>query len=210
VSADAQDTAVDDLALVRQAQAGRAEAFGVLVTRHQDAIYNLCWRVCGHREEARDLAQAAFLRAFQALGRFEAKCSFYTWLFRIAANLAISHRRRRRPVLADRSLDDEPQHFGRGRPANDGQDDPVGRLERAETQRLVQSALAQLGDEHRLILVLRETEQMDYQQIGEVLGLPTGTVKSRIHRARVALRDRLLQMGVLESRAEAPESEHAS
>lgn len=211
MSAGAPAIATEESVLVRQAQQGRSEAFGHLVQRYQDAVYNLCWRICGDREEARDLTQAAFLRAFQALGRFEGKCSFYTWLFRIAANLAISHRRRRGPLRLARSLEDAQRPADRVRPSDDGRGDPLGQVELSETQRLVQAALAELDDQQRLVLVLRDVESMGYQQIAEILDLPTGTVKSRIHRARMAMRDRLQQMGCLgPSPAARPKSEHAS
>lgn len=196
MSARAQAIAIDEADLVRQAREGRSEAFGQLVLRYQDAVYNLCWRVCGHHEDARDLTQAAFLRAYEALERFEGKSSFYTWLFRIAANLAISHRRRRNPATSARSLDDGLLPAAAGT-ANDG--DPVSRLEQSEMHRLVQAALGELDDEQRLVLVLRDVEGMDYQRIAQVLALPKGTVKSRIHRARMALRDRLGTMGCLDA-----------
>jgi RNA polymerase sigma-70 factor (ECF subfamily) len=208
MTARAQATAIDEADLLRQARQGRSEAFGQLVLRYQDAVYNLCWRVCGHHEDARDLTQAAFLRAFEALERFEGKSSFYTWLFRIAANLAISHRRRRNPMASARSLDEGLLAAAAGA-SDDG--DPVSRLQQGETHRLVQAALGEIDDEHRLVLVLRDVEGMDYERIAQVLALPKGTVKSRIHRARMALRDRLIAMGCLDAgEAQTSRSEHTS
>ena len=95
----------EDAVLVRQVQAGEVVAFADLVRKYQDRVYNTCLRICGNREDASDLAQEAFLKAFESIGSFRGKSAFYTWLFRIAVNMSISHRRKRR-VRDTLSLDD--------------------------------------------------------------------------------------------------------
>ena len=86
----------EDALLVERVRSGDVEAFGLLVSRYQDRVYNTCWRVCGHVEDARDLTQEAFLRAYQSIASFQGHSGFYTWIFRIAVNLALSHRRKAR------------------------------------------------------------------------------------------------------------------
>jgi RNA polymerase sigma-70 factor (ECF subfamily) len=196
-SAAARLPSADEDALVEQARAGDRGAFSRLVTRYQDRILNTCWRVCGNLEDAQDLTQEAFLQAMEKIESFQQRASFYTWVFRIAVNLSISHRRRaaRTPKL---SLHDEDGRWTGDQPggrlpgrASDEPDDPPARLSARETQEIVLDGLEKLDDEHRTVIVLKDIEGFDYQQIGEILELPLGTVKSRLHRARLALRDHL-------------------
>lgn len=190
-------TTLDDAALVEQAQQGEMSAYGQLVAKYQDRIYNACYRLCGDAESARDLAQETFLKAMEAIGRFEGKSQFYTWLFRIAVNLSISHRRKAKRS-ATVSIDGpdgskrefESQAAGLRGPRS-GSPDPSGRMMRHERQEAVQAAIDSLEPEHRVVIVLRDVESFDYDQIAEILEVPTGTVKSRLHRARMALREKL-------------------
>jgi RNA polymerase sigma-70 factor (ECF subfamily) len=187
----------DESALVEQARAGDVSAFGRLVTRYQDRVLNTCWRVCGDVDDAQDLTQEAFLRAFESFESFRSGSRFYTWLFRIAVNLSISHRRRsgRRVTLSLHGPDGEwlgdHQAAGLTRAGDDRADDPVSRLAARERGQAVVDELNELDDEYRTVLVLRDVEGFDYQQIAEVLEIPVGTVKSRLHRGRMELRDRL-------------------
>ncbi len=193
----------EDTVLVRKIQAGETGAFENLVLKYQDRVHNICLRIVGHREDARDLAQETFLKAFEAIAGFEHKSSFYTWLFRIAVNLSISWRRRDRKLKVyslrsdgDPGLIDQPSAqdqagqlrnaLQRGEVAG-----PPEALARRQTRQAVAAALGRLDEDHRAILVLREMESLDYAAIGEILGLPAGTVRSRLHRARLALRDLL-------------------
>lgn len=188
----------EDAVLVRRVQDGDVAAFGTLVAKYQDPVYNACWRMCGNAEDARELTQEAFLRAYKGIAAFKGQSGFYTWLFRIAANLAISHRRK----LAHRGAQSLDQPAGAS--AHDGQADPLlarvadgaapspaGRTLRAELAGQIEAALASLDPEHRTVVVLRDIEGMDYAGIAEVLEVAIGTVKSRLHRARVMLRERL-------------------
>ena len=187
----------EDALLVEQVQAGRTEAYAELVRRHADAVFNTCWRVCGNLEDARDLTQEAFLRAFEGIGRFRGQSAFKTWIFRVAVNLALSHRRKKRgrQML---SLD-QPAGSAAGtqaerlaqRIADEGQAEPPAAASGAELQGKVLRALQGLDEDQRAVVVLRDIEGFDYQQIAAILEVPPGTVKSRLHRARMALREAL-------------------
>ena len=136
----------------------------------------------GHAEDARDIVQEALVQAFLKLDTFQHHSAFYTWLYRIAFNVAVTHRRRRRPTASIEQ---------RGKPAtwNPSTTKTIRprRLERKERCRQVRQAIAQLGEEHRAMLVLREIDGCCYETIAEILDLPVGTVRSRLHRARLQL-----------------------
>ena len=186
----------DDLSTVQRVQAGDMAAFAELVSKYQDRVFNTCWRICGHLEDARDLTQEAFLKALKSIGSFRAQSGFYTWLFRIAVNLAVSHRRREDYRTA-RSLDS-----GGDGMASAGVTTPSAlrlvvpqeadaNMERREIHSRVVNAIQALDADQRAVVVLRDIEGMDYRQIGELLEIAPGTVKSRLHRARSALRKSL-------------------
>lgn len=180
-----------DAELVLRAQRGSRAAFAELVSRYQDRIYNTCYRMCHNEADAADLTQATFLRALQSLPRFERRAQFYTWLFRIAINLTMSRRRaayRRPPVALEGTGEDEELRTSL---AAEKDCDPTGPLEEQELRQRVESALEQLDDEFRAAVVLKDIEEMDYASIAEILGVPVGTVKSRIHRGRLMLRELL-------------------
>lgn len=183
-----------DAQLIDEALAGQSDSFGHLVARHQDRLYNTLIHVVGSAEEAQDVAQDAFVQAYVKLATFERASAFYTWLYRIAMNLAISRRRRARPTV---SVDHAREVLGH-EPVDRGVA-PGDRLERAERGCQVRQALARLSDEHRQVLVLREIDDCSYEQIAEMLDLPVGTIRSRLHRARLQLRDEL--KGVLQEDA---------
>jgi RNA polymerase sigma-70 factor (ECF subfamily) len=183
---------LEDAELIEKVRNGNAEAFGQLVRKYQDRVFNTCWRICGHLEDARDLTQDAFLKAYEQLPGFRQQSGFYTWIFRVAVNLALSHRRdakRRRTV----SLDDAQSMAGTQaeglakRIGRASANDPAQAVSRAELQGYVTRALQALDDDHRAVVVLRDIEGFDYQEISEILGIPSGTVKSRLHRARRAI-----------------------
>jgi RNA polymerase sigma-70 factor, ECF subfamily len=190
------DTAIpfDDAVLVRQCQKGDLTAFEPLVVKYQDRIYNLCWRLCGDRLAAEDLTQEAFLKAFESLGQFRGKSGFFTWLYRIATNLALSYRRtERRQMNVGTACEwtDIPNGVARLRGGSDP-DQPDEVCERTEVRKLVWQAIQELDDEHRAVVTLRDMEGLDYAEMAEVLGVPAGTVKSRLHRARMVIRERLM------------------
>ena len=176
----------DDLALIDDALTGNSSAFGRLVTRYQARLYNTLVHVMGSTDEAHDVCQDAFVQAFVKLRTFQRASSFYTWLYRIALNMAASRRRKKRPVI---SVEQHREATGFDPPARDGR--PSQRLERQERVTQVRAALAGLADEFRTVLVLREIDGHPYDAISEMLDLPLGTVRSRLHRARMELREQL-------------------
>ena len=181
----------DDRRLIAECLAGRTTAFGELVRRYQDRLFTALVHIASSRDEAEDVAQEAFIQAYVKLSSFERQSSFYTWLYRIAFNTAISRRRRKR---VETSVEQAKDAVG-DEPADRGEK-PHDRLIREERADLIRRALGELSEEHRAILVLREMEGCDYEQISQILDLPVGTVRSRLHRARLQLKEQLT--GVLD------------
>ncbi len=170
----------DDAHLIDEALAGHSAAFGQLVVKYQDRLYNALVHIVGSTEEARDVVQDAFVQAFVKLDTFQRASAFYTWLYRIAFNLAMSRHRKARPAAsAGRMRELTGQEIAARDPS------PTEPLEQAERAGQVQAALAMLGEEFRTVLVLREIDGRDYESIAEILDLPLGTVRSRLHRARL-------------------------
>jgi RNA polymerase sigma-70 factor (ECF subfamily) len=189
----------EDAALVERFRKGDMQAFGSLVAKYQDRLYNVILRMCPRAADAEELAQEAFLKAMERIGQFRGQSRFYTWLFRIAANLTISHRRRggrlKFQSLTAPDEMDSPQADGvTAALAEHRSPGPVAAAISAETGRRVDEALAQLDEEFRVVVVLRDIEDMDYTDMAEVLDVPIGTVKSRLHRARIMLRERLADL----------------
>jgi RNA polymerase sigma-70 factor (ECF subfamily) len=190
-----------DVELLRRAQTGDRAAFGQLVMHFQDRLYNAVLRLVGDPEEARELTQEAFTRALVKIETFRGDAAPYTWLFRIAVNLAISQLRkvsRRRTFSLDRPGGNGAAHGDHDQAANlvdrvarAQSEDPAVIAENQERDQHVLSALGRLDAEYRAVLVMRDVEGFDYQQMADVLGLPLGTLKSRLFRARLALRDEL-------------------
>ena len=181
--------------LVSLAKGGDAAAFEQLMLASQDRVYTLCLRMTGNREDALDLAQEAFLNAWRGLPSFQGNSSFSTWVYRLASNACIDFlrkRKRRQQGESPHSLDDEEAPLPE--PA-DPRGSPEEELERRELRRAVERGLQALPDHHRQVLVMRELSGMSYQEIGAVLDLDLGTVKSRIARARLALKKFLVQEG---------------
>lgn len=191
-----------DADLVLRVQNGETEAYGTLVRRYQDRVYNTCWRVCGNLEEARDLTQQAFLNGLERIAGFKREAGFYTWIFRIAVNLSLTHRRRaktrRTTSLDSAAVESQNQADPLTRLRKEAQtEDPIDSAARKELQRAAAEGLASLDETQRAIIVLRDIEGFDYDDISAILEVPRGTVKSRLHRARAALRDALVQSGAL-------------
>ncbi len=182
---------LEDAELIKGAKAGKSEAFGALIVKYQDRVYNAVWRIAGNAEDARDLTQEAFLKAFQRITSFRQESGFYTWIFRIAVNLALSDRRSsrvRRTVELDETQDlASSQALGLMRYTDDASD----AMRDQTLQHQLLEAMQALDDDQRAVVVLRDVEDMDYQTISDILELPIGTVKSRLHRARMALRETL-------------------
>jgi RNA polymerase sigma-70 factor (ECF subfamily) len=178
--------------LIDDSLRGNTAAFGELVRTHKDRLFNAVSQFVGDSTEAEDVVQEAFVQAYLKLATFQRTSAFYTWLYRIAFNTAVS-RKRRKHLAA--SVDSNREQSG-DEPADRGEA-PDARLQRSEQAEQVQQAMSLLSEEHRAILVLREIEGMEYEAIGETLSINVGTVRSRLHRARVALRERLIAMKVV-------------
>lgn len=175
--------------LVRRAQRGDADAYAELVRRYQDKIYGLGYHLAGNHADAEDLAQEAFVKAYYALGSFRLEADFGTWLHRITVNLWINVRRRERPVVSlDEPVKTDEGEIQRELPGT--ADGPQEVLEQKEFQWFVRRALRQISREHRVVLVLREMQGYSYEEIARVLDCSLGTVKSRISRARIALKEK--------------------
>jgi RNA polymerase sigma-70 factor (ECF subfamily) len=189
--AGTDDRALDELKAVRSTQQGDAEAFNALVQKYQARIFNTLFRMTGDYDRASELAQEVFIKAYQAIGSFRAGSSFYTWIYRIAVNTVYSERRRemRRPKMNPQGHSDNPSLIERA-PA-DANDNPAEVAKRRELVERIQSCISELDDAMKSVVVLRDIEGMDYEMISEVLELPLGTVKSRLHRGRLELKEKL-------------------
>jgi RNA polymerase sigma-70 factor, ECF subfamily len=191
-----------ETALLIKAQGGDRAAFGQIVILYQDRLFNALLRMVGDVEEARELTQETFTRGLEKLDGFRGDAAPYTWLFRIGMNLAISNLRRSARVRTF-SLDGfTPGHNGAARRNDQAAgladriaavktESPSAAAERRERQQAVLDALGRLDGEYRAVLVMRDIEGFEYQEIADVMGLPLGTMKSRLFRARLALRDEL-------------------
>ncbi|MHC4133703.1 MAG: RNA polymerase sigma factor [Planctomycetota bacterium] len=176
-------TQMDDRELVRRIRDGDAEALRAIVERYQDRIFSLIYGIVRDRHEVEDVAQEVFLKVYTRIRAFDERSKFYTWLYRVAANAAKDHvkKRSRRPAVA---LEEDEVVPGTG-------DSPVGHAAAAETRRLVREAIAALPLHYREVLTLRELEGLSYNEIAGVLQISIGTVESRLHRARAKLKRRM-------------------
>lgn len=168
-----------------------------MVEAYQDRIFNLVFRMIGTRAEAEDLAQEVFITVFKSIDQFRGDSKLSTWLYRVAANHCknrikyLSRRYERATGVLDENAERVAAAQG-GTPVGAGQiDRPDQALEGAQMDRVVQQAIAELDEDHRLVVVLRDIEELAYEEICEITGLPEGTVKSRLHRGRLALKERL-------------------
>lgn len=195
-------TDLSDERLVERAKKGDADAFEVLVSRYERKVYNLAYRLTGHHEDASDLAQDAFVRVYTRLADFRGDSSFATWLYRIVTNACKDELRRRRRQTVT-SLD-QPMENDDGemtRQVEDAHTDtPEQAVERQEVQRAVQLAINSLDEHFRMVLVMRDIQELSYNEIADVLGENLGTVKSRLNRARNALKEALEKLELLSPR----------
>jgi RNA polymerase sigma-70 factor (ECF subfamily) len=209
--AQPHDPADQDLALLRCARQGDFTAFEALVGRYQGRLYGLAWRIVGQRQDAEDVVQQTFLSVLEHLDSFREESSFATWLLRIATNLALKVLRKRRglPTVPLQSADPEsyarlphPEFIAQWR------DGPEALAQRAEVRHLLEQALAELDDKYRLVFVLRDLEGLSVRDTASALGLTEATVKVRLLRARLQLRERLTRALGDETTRVFPSHEH--
>ena len=186
---------MEEREIIERVVAGDNDAFGLLVDKYQTKVYNLALRMCGNEDDAYDLAQDAFVRAWRSLGSFQFESAFSTWLFRLTSNICLDYlraKKRRAAVSLTMSGDDEEET------QLDIPDPGIGPEEAAiaaEDKRLLMEALNSLPADQRQIITLRAINDLSYAEIAQILNLQEGTVKSRLSRARTALRNKLLQSG---------------
>jgi len=181
-----------DRELVERARAGDHDAFRGLVERYQHKIASLALGMLRSREDALDVAQETFTRAYQSLDRFKGDAAFYTWLYRIAVNLCLDHQRRdSKQTLVPLESDERGEGAVAALPDALRRDQPFERARDAEIADRVRAAMRELTPDHRAVILLREVEGLSYAEISEVLDCPKGTVMSRLHYARRQLQTRL-------------------
>ena len=184
---------VEETALIDSIVSGQSSKFEVLVGSYQQRIYATVFGMLGNRHDAEDVTQETFLTAFRKLDQFERRSSFYTWLHRIAFNAAIDLQRRKKRTK---------HHVGSGEMIDSSEstdqrvESPASIAMAKETVNQVQLALARLDSERRNIIVLRDLQGIDYAEIATILDIPVGTVRSRLHRARIELREIMNAMGI--------------
>jgi len=184
-----EQEAPEDTCLVEEALGGNPASFQLLVERYEQRIFNLIRHYTRNPVEIEDLAQETFLKVYRRLASFQRQSSFYTWLYRIAVNTILDSlkRRGRSPVQSVEDLEAVPL------PSSSSSPSPSATLEREELARITHEVLEELPEIFRTVLVLREYEDMAYQDIADLLGISIGTVESRLFRARARFKERLLQ-----------------
>jgi len=184
---------VPDDELVRRVQAGNAEAFEELVRRYERRVYNICYRLMGNESDASEALQDAFLRAYRFINKFEFKSSFFTWLYRIATNVSLS-KLRKRDRLKTVSLDEPVNADGDLRfEVPDYKYSPEEMAKQRILRDALRDAVSKLPEDYRSVVVLRDLEGLTNDEVGKVLNLSVAAVKSRLHRGRLALREKLVK-----------------
>jgi RNA polymerase sigma-70 factor (ECF subfamily) len=185
---------IEDIGLIERCQEGSREAFDELVLKYQKRVFNLAYRLLNNYEEANDVAQEVFVRAYKGIRWFRKESSIFTWLYRITMNLSKNrlkalNREKKRLEPLDDPIATEEGEIKKEIIANEPSPSEV--LVQKERAELIQEALASLDDEFRAALVLRDIEGLTYEEIAQILNLNVGTVKSRLHRARLMLKEKL-------------------
>jgi RNA polymerase sigma-70 factor (ECF subfamily) len=175
---------VDDNTLIEQTLKGQTNAFDMLVTRYRDRVYSLAYYMLSNAYEAEDIAQEVFVRAYINLGKFRRESGFYTWLYRIAVNIVYTQAKKysRRRTLYEDSF--REQDYSRSQAA----ESPEAAAQSQELREMILRAIHHLDPRFRQVLVLKELEGLDISEVAHILGLPEGTVKSRLFRAREDLK----------------------
>jgi RNA polymerase sigma-70 factor (ECF subfamily) len=186
--------AVSDGDLIVRAVAGEDDCFDELVRRYHRQIASFIFRMVGNRETALDLTQEVFIKVYASLGRYRPEFKFSTWIYKIASNTAIDHLRRSSVAVSSLQLAGEDGEFELQIPASGPS--PERALERSERSAQIEEVISQLPPRYRELIVLRHVSELGYDEIADVTGLPLGTVKNRIFRAREAMRKHLVRLGI--------------
>jgi RNA polymerase sigma-70 factor (ECF subfamily) len=183
---------VPDDVLVRRVQAGNTEAFEELVRRYERKVYNITYRLMGNEQDASEALQDAFMRAFRFIGKFQFKSSFFTWLYRIATNVSLSKLRKREKI--DTVSIDQPVNEAGDLPFEipDLKYGPEKLMKQRELRAAIQKAVEELPEDYRSVVVLRDLEGLSNEEVSKILKLSVAAVKSRLHRGRLVLRERLV------------------
>lgn len=198
----------NDQYLIQECLAGRTEAFDQLVLKYQDRLYRTLVRVLGSSDDARDAAQEGFTQAFFKLNSFRGTAAFYSWLFRISFNAAISQKRKTKRTST--TLDTQENPAGNWLVDTHPENHPPDVAERSERKKMVHQALNELQEEYRIPLILRELEGMSYGEIAEITAIPLGTVRSRIFRGRNELKQKLNTLFQNDTTSRVSRSDHES
>ncbi|CCW35816.1 RNA polymerase, sigma-24 subunit, RpoE [Chthonomonas calidirosea] len=185
-------TDADEQRLIERSKEGDRRAFDALVRMHEKRVYNLAYRLCGNYDEAGDITVEAFLRVYQAINSFRGDANFSTWLYRIVTNVYLDRRKRqknRKTLSLEEYVELEESQVTRQ--IEDPSPGPEELAEAQQRQELLQKAIESLPEYQRAMIVLYHVDGLSYEEIAEVLSLPIGTVKSRLNRARLALREKL-------------------
>lgn len=181
-----------DEQLVQAAQAGATRAFDELVRRYREKVYRLSFKILRHEDDAAEALQDAFLSAYRGLKNFKAESTFSTWLYRIATNASLMKYRKRRDGHVSLEQSQGPEgEAGEALQLPDWSTQPMQELLDAETRAVMEEGIQRLPEELRTVFVLRDIQELSNQEVAEILDLTVAAVKSRLHRARLALRDRL-------------------
>lgn len=191
-----RDTDLDDRTLVERCLADEGDAFRILVERYQNDVYATTFRIVARAEDAEDLTQETFLRAFRALKRYDPARPFGAWLHTIATRLCIDHHRRNRARMVSLT---QPEEGTSGEERTIDLEDPTAgpeeTAEQSELARRLEALVMELPPDSRAAILLRHQHDMPYEEIARALGAPLGTIKARIHRARLMLKEKLLAQG---------------
>lgn len=187
-------SAQDDLVLIERTKNGDRAAFNDLIYKHERRAYQYAYRLTSSSEEASDIVADAFVRVYNAIHNFKGQSAFTTWLYRIITNCYLDARKKERnkqTVSLDNAVQTDDGDFDRQ--VEDKSAGPSEQTEKHERERLVQKALSRIPENQRAMLVLYHVDNLSYEEIAEALDLPIGTVKSRLNRARLSLRDQLMK-----------------
>ncbi|MBL4633085.1 MAG: sigma-70 family RNA polymerase sigma factor [Kofleriaceae bacterium] len=182
--------------LIRRLKDRDERAFSELIEEQGDRVFNLCFRMLGNRQEAEDLAQEVFITVFKSVDSFRGDSKLSTWLYRIASNLSknrikyLARRHDRSKVEFDEGIDRNAASDSLTSPKQAKR--PDENMEGQQLEQIMQQAISELGEDHRILIVLRDIEELSYDEICEITDLAEGTVKSRLHRARLALRKKMM------------------